>query len=140
MQRFFFIFILFLLVTGCYQTSLAPMLGPAVSIQQGQVAYSAASTGINYGVKYKTGKFPLEHIIKKEKEKIVKKIDMIEDQVLDKSQIIKDKIVKRKESIQIQGKSEKKRWVLHLHEIKNFKQEEAFPANKPRYSYWSKRK
>ena len=34
----------------------------------------------------------------------------------------------------------KKKWVLHLKEIKNVKNEEAFPANKPRYSYWSKAK
>ena len=34
-------------------------------------------------------------------------------------------------------KARKLRGVLHVKEIKSVKQEEAFPANKPRYSYWS---
>ena len=63
---------------GCYQTSLAPMIGPAAGASQGRIAYSAASTGMSYGVKHKTGKYPIEHIFQREKDKIVKKIDKIE--------------------------------------------------------------
>ena len=44
---------------GCYQTSLAPIIGPAAGASQGRLAYSAASTSISYGVKHKTGKFPI---------------------------------------------------------------------------------
>ena len=50
---------LLFLLSGCYQTSLAPMLGPAATASQGNLAYSAASTGLSYGVKHKTGKFPV---------------------------------------------------------------------------------
>ena len=43
------------------------------------------------------------------------------------------------ESIQVMVKS-KAYIVIHVKEIKNVTQEEAFAANKPRYSYWSKQK
>ena len=116
---------------GCYQTSLAPMLGPAAGASQGRIAHSAISSGISYGVKNQTGKYPIEYILKREKNKIVKKIDLIEKEVLKKSIYAKNTLIDKKDAT-------KKKWVLHLKEIKNVKNEEAFPANKPRYSYWSK--
>ena len=126
---------------GCYQTSLAPMIGPAAGVSQGRIAYSAASTGMSYGVKHKTGKYPIEHIFQREKDKIVKKIDKIEEEVKGKSTLIKEKIVNTNNNLKIkEHASQKLRWVLHIKEIKNVQQEEAFPANKPRYSYWSKQK
>ena len=54
-------------LSGCYQASLAPMLGPAATASQGNLAYSAASTGLSYGVKHKTGMFPVEHFFQREK-------------------------------------------------------------------------
>ena len=116
---------------GCYQTSLAPMLGPAAGASQGRIAHSAISSGISYGVKNQTGKYPIEHILKREKNKIVKKIDLIEKEVVEKSIYAKNSLMDKKDAT-------KKKWVLHFKEIKNVKNEEAFPANKPRYSYWSK--
>ena len=118
---------------GCYQASLAPVLGPAAGASQGRIAHSAISSGISYGVKNQTGKYPIEHILKREKNKIVKKIDLIEKEVVEKSIYAKNTLTDKKDST-------KKKWVLHLKEIKNVKNEEAFPANKPRYSYWSKAK
>lgn len=126
---------------GCYQTSLAPMIGPAAGASQGRIAYSAASTGMSYGVKHKTGKYPIEHIFQREKDKIVKKIDKVEEEVKEKSILIKEKIVNTSNNLKIKEQaSQKLHWVLHIKEIKNVQQEEAFPANKPRYSYWSKQK
>tara|TARA_B100002052_G_scaffold280363_1_gene288431 strand:+ start:260 stop:685 length:426 start_codon:yes stop_codon:yes gene_type:complete len=126
---------------GCYQTSLAPMIGPAAGASQGRIAYSAASTGMSYGVKHKTGKYPIEHIFQREKDKIVKKIDKVEEEVKEKSILIKEKIVNTNNNLKIKEQvSQKLHWVLHIKEIKNVQQEEAFPANKPRYSYWSKQK
>ena len=118
---------------GCYQTSLAPMFGPAAGVSQGRIAHSAISSGISYGVKNQTGKYPIEHILKREKNKIAKKIDLIEKEVVEKSIYVKNTLVDKKDAT-------KTKWVLHLKEIKNVKNEEAFPANKPRYSYWSKAK
>ncbi len=129
-----------LFLSGCYQASLAPMLGPAATASQGNLAYSAASTGLSYGVKHKTGKFPVEHFFQSKKQKIVKKIDAIETFVEDKSNLVKTNIIEQKNNLQSKGVKAKTRWVLHLKDIKNVKEKDAFPANKPRYSYWSKAK
>ena len=139
MKIFIGILSLFFL-SGCYQASLAPMLGPAATASQGNLAYSAASTGLSYGVKHKTGKFPVEHFIQSKKQKIVKKIDAIETFVEDKSNSVKTNIIDQKNNLQSKGVKAKTRWVLHLKDIKNVKEKDAFPANKPRYSYWSKAK
>ena len=69
MKFIFGIISLSFILTGCYQTTLAPMIGPAATASHGNWAYSAASTGLSYGIKHKTGKFPIEHFIKQEKEK-----------------------------------------------------------------------
>ena len=133
MKRIAFLILSAFLLMGCYQTSLAPMLGPAAGASQGRIAHSAISSGISYGVKNQTGKYPIEHILKREKNKIAKKIDLIEKEVVEKSIYVKNTLVDKKDAT-------KTKWVLHLKEIKNVKNEEAFPANKPRYSYWSKAK
>ena len=133
MKHLSVLLLFFFLLSGCYQTSLAPMLGPAAGASQGRIAHSAISSGISYGVKNQTGKYPIEHILKREKNKIAKKIDLIEKEVVEKSIYVKNTLVDKKDAT-------KTKWVLHLKEIKNVKNEEAFPANKPRYSYWSKAK
>ena len=127
------IFLLFFL-QGCYQTSLAPIIGPAAGASQGRLAYSAASTSISYGVKHKTGKFPIEHILKREKDKLVKKVLIIEKEIIKTSSVVKKKIINEKNNVA------KIRWVLDVKEIRTVTEEEAFPANKPRYSYWSGQK
>jgi len=136
MQKTIVLFSLLFVLSGCYQTSLAPMLGPAAGASQGRLAYSAASTGFSYGVKKTTGKFPVEHILKREKDKIIGKVASIEKEVIERSTLIKEKIIKQKDN----QKVKKLRWVLGVKEIKNVTEEEAFAANKPRYSYWSKQK
>ena len=133
--------VLLFFLSGCYQASLAPMIGPVAGASQGRIAYSAVSTSISYGVKHKTGKYPIQHIFKREKDKIINKIVSIEKEVIKNSTLVKEKIVSQKDNLKIKDKVSKKlRWVLHIKEIKNVTQEEAFSANKPRYSYWSKQK
>ena len=44
----------------------------------GKAATSIASTAFNYGIKERTGKFPYEHVIKREKQKIVNKVAAVE--------------------------------------------------------------
>tara|TARA_B100000963_G_scaffold340603_1_gene339465 strand:+ start:627 stop:1028 length:402 start_codon:yes stop_codon:yes gene_type:complete len=62
MKKIFGVSILFLLFSGCSQ-SLA-LLGPAsTSVTGGNLAQSAVSSTISYGVKNKTGKSPMEHVI-----------------------------------------------------------------------------
>ncbi len=141
MPRVFLLILTFFFLQGCYQTSLAPMIGPAVGASQGKMAYSAVSSGVSHGIKYKTGKYPIEHVIKREKDKLVKRVDKIEENLIKKTDLIKKEFVHQKNNLKIKEKASKKlRWVLHMKEIKQLRQEEAFPASKPRYSYWSKQK
>ena len=140
MKNFLGILSLFFLMSGCYQASLAPMIGPAATASQGNLAYSAASTGLSYGIKHQTGKFPIEHIFQREKQKIVKKIDSIETMIQDKSDLVRTNIIDQKNNLQSKGVKAKTRWVLHLKDIKNVKVKDAFPASTPRYSYRSKAK
>ena len=130
---------LLFLLSGCYQTTLAPMLGPAATASQGNLAYSAASTGLSYGVKHKTGKFPVENLLQREKQKIVKKIDLIETMVQEKSNLVKATVIDQKNKLQSKGVKAKTK-VIHLKDIKIVEVKDAFPASKPRYSYWSKAK
>ena len=148
MQKTIGLVSLLFVLSGCYQTSLAPMIGPAAGASQGRLAYSAVSTSFSYGVKHTTGKFPIEHILKREKEKIIDKVVSIEKEAIERSKLIKEKVVKQKEKVvkqkdnllKVKDKDKKLRWVLGVKEIKNVTEEEAFAANKPRYSYWSKQK
>ena len=140
MKNFLGILSLFFLMSGCYQASLAPMLGPAATASQGNLAYSAASTGLSYGVKHKTGKFPVEHFFQSKKQKIVKKIDAIETFVENKSNSVRTNIIDQKNNLQSKSVEAKTRWVLHLKDIKNVEVKDAFPASKPRYSYWTEKK
>ena len=139
-MKIFVVILSLFFLSGCYQASLAPMLGPAATASQGNLAYSAASTGLSYGVKHKTGKFPVEHLFQREKQKIVKKIDSIQTLVQDKSDLIKANVIEQKNNLQSKGVEAKTRWVLHLKDIKNVEVKDAFPASKPRYSYWPEEK
>tara|TARA_Y100000590_G_scaffold131261_1_gene149976 strand:- start:286 stop:717 length:432 start_codon:yes stop_codon:yes gene_type:complete len=143
MQKTIGLVSLLFVLSGCYQTSLAPMIGPAAGASQGRLAYSAVSTSFSYGVKHTTGKFPIEHILKREKEKIIDKVVSIEKEAIERSKLIKEKVVKQKDNllkVKDKDKAKKLRWVLGVKEIKNVTEEEAFAASKPRYSYWSKQK
>lgn len=133
MQKLVSFSLMFFLFSGCYQSSLT-MVGPATGIAQGRVASTVLSTGINYGVKEKTGKFPIEHFLKREKDKLVKKVLIIEKEIIKTSSAVKKKIINEKNNVA------KIRWVLDVKEIRTVTEEEAFPANKPRYSYWSGQK
>tara|TARA_B000000532_G_C18526791_1_gene259709 strand:- start:37 stop:456 length:420 start_codon:yes stop_codon:yes gene_type:complete len=139
-MKIFIVILSLFFLSGCYQASLAPMIGPAASASQGNLAYSAATTGLSYGVKHKTGKFPVEHFIQSKKQKIAKKIDAVETFVEDKSNLVRTNIIDQKNNLKSKSVEAKTRWVLHLKDIKNVKVKDAFPASKPRYSYWPKEK
>ena len=122
-----FLILTFFLSLGCYQSSLTPMMmaGPVAGAAQGKMLSSTISTGINYVVKLETGKFPYEHIIKREKEKIIKKAHEVETRVILAKNNIKSKITETSEPINQKIKTVSKN---------------TFAALKPRYSYWSTKK
>ena len=62
MRKILISLLLTLFVSGCAETMA--LLGPAsTSLGGGNVAQSAVSTAVNYGVKKQTGKSPMEHAI-----------------------------------------------------------------------------
>ena len=62
MKKILLLFLTTLLLTGCAE-SLA-LLGPTSTVATGgNIAQSAFSSAVNYGVKRQTGKTPLEHAI-----------------------------------------------------------------------------
>ena len=86
---------LFFLLSGCFETSL--VMGPAIGGAQGKLAQSSVSTALSYGVKYKTGKYPIQHILKQKKEKVVKTVSLIEEKTLTTKNKIKHNLVKKPE-------------------------------------------
>ena len=50
------------LLTGCYTSSLT-VVGPATGVASGKISETVASTSVNYLVKQKTGRSPLEHVL-----------------------------------------------------------------------------
>ena len=64
-KKTFFLITLFLMLTGCYQ-STASLIGPTVTLgTSGNLAQSALSYSVNESVKKATGKYPVEHIKKR---------------------------------------------------------------------------
>ena len=72
-------------------------MGPAIGGAQGKLAQSSISTAFSYGIKYKTGKYPIQHILKKKKEKIVKTVSLMEEKILTTTNKIKHDLVKKPE-------------------------------------------
>ena len=97
-----------LFVTGCAET--IALLGPAsTSIGGGNVAQSAISTAVNFGVKKQTGKSPMEHALayaekhnpERKKVKCVNFLEITETEVCS---ILKNKVSELKRKIDINSK------------------------------------
>ena len=95
MRKLIGLLISLFLLSGCFETSL--VMGPAIGGAQGKLAQSSISTALSYGVKYKTGKYPIQHLLKKKKEKAVKTVSLMEEKVLTTTNKIKHNLVKKPE-------------------------------------------
>ena len=95
MRKLIVLLILLFLLSGCFETSL--VMGPAIGGAQGKLAQSSVSTALSYGVKYKTGKYPIQHILKQKKEKAVKTTSLMEEKVLTTVNKIKHNLIKKPE-------------------------------------------
>ena len=61
-KKTFFLIALFLMFSGCYQ-STASLIGPTVTLgTSGNLAQSALSYSVNESVKKVTGEYPVEHL------------------------------------------------------------------------------
>ena len=98
MRKLISLLILLFLLSGCFESSL--VIGPAIGGAQGKLAQSSMSTALSYGIKHKTGKSPIQHILKRKKEKkekTVKTVSLMEEKVLTTTNEIKHNLVKKPE-------------------------------------------
>ena len=72
MKKLIGLFFLVLLLSGCYQSSLTYVAPATGGLTQGKISQSLVSTSVSYGVKHKTGKTPMEHILTDSQIKTVK--------------------------------------------------------------------
>tara|TARA_B100000945_G_C20105475_1_gene467847 strand:+ start:133 stop:567 length:435 start_codon:yes stop_codon:yes gene_type:complete len=144
MKNLAVLFILGTTLSGCYQTSLT-MMGPsALGASQGKALQSSISSAVNYTIKEKTGKTTLEHILIREKNRVIKKAALVEKTVKENSFKVRNKLINQKENLRnkklVKNTTSNLKRVLHLKEFKFVEENNAFPANKQRYSYTSKPK
>ena len=106
MRKLIGLLISLFLLSGCFESTL--VVGPAIGGAQGKLTQSSISTALSYGVKYKTGKYPYQYILKQQKEKAVKileqkkekavkTVSLIEEKVLTTTNKIKHSLVKEPE-------------------------------------------
>ena len=80
MRKLVGLLISFFLLSGCFETSL--VMGPAVGGAQGKLAQSSISSVVSYGIKHKTGKYPIQHMLKQKKDKAMKTVSLIKEKAL----------------------------------------------------------
>ena len=95
MRKLIGLLILLFLLSGCFESSL--VVGPVIGGTQGRLAQSSISTALSYGIKYKTGKYPIQHILKQKKEKTVKTVSLMEEKTLTTTNKIKHNLVRESE-------------------------------------------
>ena len=95
MRKLTGLLILLFLLSGCFESTL--VVGPAIGGAQGKLTQSSISTALSYGIKQQTGKYPIQHILKKKKEKIVKTVSLMEEKTLTTTNKIKHNLVKKPE-------------------------------------------
>ena len=95
MRKLIGLLISLFLLSGCFESSL--VMGPVIGGAQGKLAQSSVSTALSYGIKHRTGKYPIQHVLKQKKEKITKTTSLIEEKVLATTDKIKHNLVKKPE-------------------------------------------
>ena len=83
-------------LAGCYAQSMT-LIQSGVGASQGRAIQSAVSPAISFTVKQTTGKFPIEHLIKREKQRMAKKATEFEKKIFNNVSKIKKKVVASKE-------------------------------------------
>ena len=64
-KKTLFLIALFLILTGCYQ-STASLIGPTITLgTSGNIVQSGISYSVNESVKKATGEYPIKHIKKR---------------------------------------------------------------------------
>ena len=71
-KRIVFLLLSSMLLIGCFAESMT-LVSTGAGASQGRLIQSSLSSAASYGIKKTTGKFPIEHIITREKQRIAKK-------------------------------------------------------------------
>ena len=128
------IFLIFssLLLSGCFAESMT-LVQSGIGASQGKALQSAVSPSISYGIKHATGKFPVEHIILREKQRLAKKVLDMEKRVVVKTKKsfnnTKEKVIPVKDNV----KSKFNKFNDNLFQVKTFTLNNF--KHKPRFSY-----
>ena len=134
MRKLIGLLISLFLLSGCFESSL--VIGPVIGGAQGKLAQSSVSSVLSYGVKYKTGKSPIQHILKQKKEKkekTVKTVSLMEERVLTTTNEIKHNFVKKPEVKLV--KANYKTVKAKITELKIRTISKKTFVHKPRFSY-----
>ena len=116
-------------LSGCFASSLT-LVGTGASASQGRVVQSSISSVLSYGVKQTTGKYPIEHIIIREKQRMAKKVNNIEKKIIDGG---KSKIEPVKDNIKNNINDQLAKINSNLFKVKTFATNNF--KHKPRFSY-----
>ena len=80
-MRLLFIIICSFFLAGCFASSLT-VVQSGIGASQGRMIQSSITPAISLGVKQTTGKYPIEHVLKREKQRIIKKATEFENKVI----------------------------------------------------------
>ncbi len=79
--RFILLLLSGLLLSGCFAESMT-LVQSGVGAYKGRAIQSAISPAVSLGIKRQTGKYPLEHVIIRERQRLSKKASNIEKKII----------------------------------------------------------
>ena len=131
-KRIVFLLLSSMLLIGCFAESM-PLVSTGAGASQGRLVQSSLSSAASYGIKKTTGKFPIEHIITREKQRIAKKTSELETKIIKGAnkqiKISKEKVMPVKNIVEKQiTKLNNNLFKVKTFAVENFK-------HRPRFSY-----
>tara|TARA_Y100000590_G_scaffold446844_1_gene581190 strand:+ start:646 stop:1056 length:411 start_codon:yes stop_codon:yes gene_type:complete len=131
-KRIVFLLLSSMLLIGCFAESMT-LVSTGAGASQGRLVQSSLSSAASYGIKKTTGKFPIEHIITREKQRIAKKTSELETKIIKGAnkqiKISKEKVMPVKNIVEKQiTKLNNNLFKVKTFAVENFK-------HRPRFSY-----
>ena len=131
MRKLTGLLILLFLLSGCFESTL--VVGPVIGGAEGKLVQSSMTSALSYGIKQQTGKYPIQHILKKKKEKIVKTVSLMEEKALTTTNKIKHNLVKKPEVKSVKAKYKTIKAKITKLKIQIFSKK--IFVHEPRFSY-----
>ncbi len=134
-KKFIFIISSGLMLTGCLAESMT-LVQSGIGASQGRMVHSAISPVVSFGVKEATGKFPLEHVLEREKARVAKKIDNYEQKLLKGTKLGIEKTQKSMAPVKKSLNNQIDKFNDTIFKVKSFTTKNF--KHKPRFSYKAK--